>query len=225
MPDCPQSLSDFHRRFPSEAECAAWLFAVRWPDGFRCPACGHGAAWALQGKAHTFECAGCSRQTSVTAGTLFRDLTLAHQAAQAPPVDVAVGFYEVFQNHFHNSCLYATLGGTDAGVPGAGAPGQEVVVGAGVLAALSKQSIVRIEALEGTAPASLDEKQVKCEPLQVREFLAYLYAQNYTKSTTARKLATRAFQQLVKHLVSAQISDTQCGLKLFSRPAAGSRPK
>src|SRR5207253_5863680 len=31
---------------------------------------------------------------------------------------------------------------------------------------------------------------VKCEPLTVREFLAYLYGQNYTKSTTARKLAT-----------------------------------
>jgi NAD+ synthetase len=56
------------------------------------------------------------RDVAVTAGTLFRDLTLAHQAAQAPPVDVAVGFYEIFQNHFHNSCLYATLGGTDAGV-------------------------------------------------------------------------------------------------------------
>src|SRR5213076_2312710 len=39
-------------------------------------------------------------------------------------------------------------------------------------------------------PASLDEKHAKAEPLQIREFLAYLYAQNYTKSTTARKLAT-----------------------------------
>jgi integrase/recombinase XerC len=37
---------------------------------------------------------------------------------------------------------------------------------------------------------SLDEKQLAVEPLTVREFLAYLYAQNYTKSTTARKLAT-----------------------------------
>src|SRR6266513_2759390 len=36
----------------------------------------------------------------------------------------------------------------------------------------------------------LDDKQLKCEPLTIREFLAYLYAQNYTKSTTARKLAT-----------------------------------
>src|SRR5947209_9090051 len=50
------------------------------------------------------------RDVAVTAGTLFRDLTLQHEAAQAPPVDVAVGFYEVFQNHFYNSCLYASLG-------------------------------------------------------------------------------------------------------------------
>src|SRR5881397_2522114 len=56
------------------------------------------------------------RDVAVTAGTLFRDLTLQHEAAQAPPVDVAVGFYEVFQNHFYNSCLYASLGGKDASV-------------------------------------------------------------------------------------------------------------
>src|SRR4051812_35572425 len=36
-------------------------------------------------------------------------------------------------------------------------------------------------------PAAIDEKFVKCEPLTIREFLAYLYGQNYTKSTTARK--------------------------------------
>src|SRR6266550_740115 len=44
-----------------------------------------------------------------------------------------------------------------------------------------------------TTPMTLeqvDERQLKCEPLTIREFLAYLYAQNYTKSTTARKLAT-----------------------------------
>jgi NAD+ synthase (glutamine-hydrolysing) len=50
------------------------------------------------------------RDVAVTAGTLFRDLTVEHEAAGAPPVDVAVGFYEVFQNHFYNSCLYASLG-------------------------------------------------------------------------------------------------------------------
>src|SRR2546425_5675135 len=50
------------------------------------------------------------RDVAVTAGTLFRDLTLQHEAAKASPIDVAVGFYEVFQNRFYNSCLYASLG-------------------------------------------------------------------------------------------------------------------
>jgi integrase/recombinase XerC len=45
-------------------------------------------------------------------------------------------------------------------------------------------------AAAGLTPQQIDERQLKCEPLTIREFLAYLYAQNYTKSTTARKLAT-----------------------------------
>src|SRR5256885_10810116 len=46
--------------------------------------------------------------------------------------------------------------------------------------------------------ATLDEKQLSVEPLTVREFLAYLYGQNYTKSTTARKLATlRSFYKFL----------------------------
>jgi len=44
----------------------------------------------------------------------------------------------------------------------------------------------------------LDKKQLACEPLTIREFLAYLYGQNYTKSTTARKLATlRSFYKFL----------------------------
>ena len=56
------------------------------------------------------------RDVAVTAGTLFRDLTLAHEAAKAPPLDVAVGFYEVFQNRYYNSCLYASLGDASPGI-------------------------------------------------------------------------------------------------------------
>ena len=56
------------------------------------------------------------RDVAVAAGTLFRDLSLAHQAAKAPPIDVAVGFYEVFQNHFYNACLYASLGVASSGI-------------------------------------------------------------------------------------------------------------
>ena len=56
------------------------------------------------------------RDVAVTAGTLFRDLSLQHEAAKALPIDVAVGFYEVFQNRFYNSCLYASLGSASPGI-------------------------------------------------------------------------------------------------------------
>jgi hypothetical protein len=61
-------LIEFQQRFGDEAACAQYLIAMRWPDGFVCPDCGGGKAWRLQAKAWTFECAGCGRQTSVTAG-------------------------------------------------------------------------------------------------------------------------------------------------------------
>jgi integrase/recombinase XerC len=48
------------------------------------------------------------------------------------------------------------------------------------------------------SPELVDQRIVKCEPLTIREFLAYLYGQNYTKSTTARKLATlRSFYKFL----------------------------
>jgi integrase/recombinase XerC len=48
------------------------------------------------------------------------------------------------------------------------------------------------------SPDEVDVKAIACEPLTVREFLAYLYGQNYTKSTTARKLATlRSFYKFL----------------------------
>src|SRR5437879_9249398 len=56
------------------------------------------------------------RDVAVTAGTLFRDLSLQHEAAKALPSAVAVGFYEVFQNRFYNSCLYASLGSASPGI-------------------------------------------------------------------------------------------------------------
>jgi hypothetical protein len=66
MPEFPRSLLEFQRQFPDEAACASWLAATRWPDGFRCPACGHDHGWHLDTKARTCECAKCGRQTSVT---------------------------------------------------------------------------------------------------------------------------------------------------------------
>ena len=34
MSDYPKSLPEFQNRFPDEDACAAWLFELRWPDGF-----------------------------------------------------------------------------------------------------------------------------------------------------------------------------------------------
>lgn len=70
MSDYPHSLLEFQQRFPDERACADYLIETRWPDGFVCPACGSVKAWALETKAFTFECAGCHKQTSVTAGTI-----------------------------------------------------------------------------------------------------------------------------------------------------------
>ncbi len=48
------------------------------------------------------------------------------------------------------------------------------------------------------ASEGLDPLQIKCDALTIREFLNYLYGQNYTKSTTARKLATlRSFYKFL----------------------------
>jgi integrase/recombinase XerC len=48
------------------------------------------------------------------------------------------------------------------------------------------------------AGQSTDDCHVKCDALTIREFLNYLYGQNYTKSTTARKLATlRSFYKFL----------------------------
>jgi len=65
-----RSLSEFQASFPDETSCAAFLFERRWPEGFVCPACGNGRAASLKSRAHTYECLGCGRQTSITAGTV-----------------------------------------------------------------------------------------------------------------------------------------------------------
>jgi hypothetical protein len=70
MAELPRSLPEFEARFPDEAACARRLLERRWPDGFRCPACGHAEAWELARERLTLQCAACERQVSVTAGTV-----------------------------------------------------------------------------------------------------------------------------------------------------------
>ncbi|HEX3235175.1 MAG TPA: NAD+ synthase [Gemmatimonadales bacterium] len=56
------------------------------------------------------------RDLALSADQLFQDLSLQHRDSKAPPLDVALGFYELHQNRLFNSGLYATLGGPDAGI-------------------------------------------------------------------------------------------------------------
>ena len=64
----PAATGEFLAWFSSDADCLDYLEWLRWPAGFVCPACGQGG-WRLgDGR---FECSGCGRRTSVTAGTIF----------------------------------------------------------------------------------------------------------------------------------------------------------
>lgn len=69
MEDYPKTLSEFEDRFSSEEACRDYLYWLRWPNGFRCPRCGHEKAWPVG--TVVFQCASCDYQISVIAGTIF----------------------------------------------------------------------------------------------------------------------------------------------------------
>lgn len=67
--DFPRNWPEFERFFGDEEACLIYLERLRWPRGFRCPACGADEAWRT--KRGLWLCGACRRQSSVTAGTLF----------------------------------------------------------------------------------------------------------------------------------------------------------
>lgn len=71
MEDYPKTLLEFEQRFATEEACLDYLFKLRWPEGFRCPRCGHQGAWSMKGD--LYRCVLCHFRTSVTAGTIFQD--------------------------------------------------------------------------------------------------------------------------------------------------------
>jgi transposase-like protein len=72
--DYPRTLMELEQRFSEEAACRAYLFALRWPDGFVCPACGGRQGLAI--RRHLWRCGACRLETSVMAGTVFQDSKL-----------------------------------------------------------------------------------------------------------------------------------------------------
>lgn len=68
-PDFPRTLGEFQARFSTEDACRQYLVESRWPDGYRCPRCGHLEAYAIARRA-LLQCAACRHQVSVTAGSV-----------------------------------------------------------------------------------------------------------------------------------------------------------
>jgi len=58
--------------YGSEDKCRAYLEALRWPDGIRCPRCQSDRISKIA-KRGQFDCDSCRYQFSVTAGTIFHD--------------------------------------------------------------------------------------------------------------------------------------------------------
>ncbi len=75
MKTMPTNVLDWQKRYGTEEACAQALAQQRWPDGFRCPRCGHDHGYAITTR-HRYECAHCHYQASLTAGTLFHSTNL-----------------------------------------------------------------------------------------------------------------------------------------------------
>lgn len=60
----------FRRRFRTERDCLRYLIKRKWPDGFRCPRCGHDQAYLITSRGK-YQCKRCLHQTTVTANTIF----------------------------------------------------------------------------------------------------------------------------------------------------------
>ncbi|OPY57044.1 MAG: Transposase zinc-ribbon domain protein [Pelotomaculum sp. PtaU1.Bin035] len=63
------NLIDFQQRFATEEAYRQYLFQKRWPDGFKCPRCGHNRCYEIITR-NLYECSRCHYQASVTAGTI-----------------------------------------------------------------------------------------------------------------------------------------------------------
>ena len=64
------SLQEFISKYGSEDQCYQALFSWRWPNGFKCPECGHDRYCTLKAR-KLMQCNRCRSQLSVTARTIF----------------------------------------------------------------------------------------------------------------------------------------------------------
>ena len=70
--DYPGTFQEFDKWFSSENACLDYIAKLRWPKGFICPSCGINTDKPSLMERGLFLCRKCKRQTSITAGPLFR---------------------------------------------------------------------------------------------------------------------------------------------------------
>jgi transposase-like protein len=70
----PKTLLEMQRMFPDEKAAAAYLRAVRWPDGFECRRCGwQGDPYLFEHRPTVLRCRKCQHDTSLTSDTVMKD--------------------------------------------------------------------------------------------------------------------------------------------------------
>lgn len=93
------SLTTFIAQYGTEAACEAALLRARWPEGFRCPACGghEHSTFLVEGRRY-WQCSHCREQTTLRSGTLFH-------ASRLPLTTWFQAIYLVTQNKNNLSAL------------------------------------------------------------------------------------------------------------------------
>lgn len=66
-------IMEFEKEFGTEQQCLAYLYKLRWPDGYRCPRCKGEEAWQTGDAKGKYKCRSCGYQTTVISGTIFHD--------------------------------------------------------------------------------------------------------------------------------------------------------
>ncbi|MFD2660772.1 transposase [Paenibacillus thailandensis] len=53
------------RSFPSEQHCSDYIYKLKWPDGFRCPRCGHHQAYSIDTRQQPFALSSGSNEATM----------------------------------------------------------------------------------------------------------------------------------------------------------------
>ncbi len=209
----PTTILEFNEAFATDDACAAYLEALRWPDGFVCPKCDGREAWRVKARP-LMHCKGCGRQTSITAGTPLHGtrkplrawfqamflMTTQKTGTSAANLQRQVGLksYETAWTWLHKirACMRLPgrekLGGrveVDEGYIGGNEPG---VVGR----LTEAKSLVAVAAEDGGGDRRVGRVRLEVIPAPSRAVLTKFVAANVAKGSTIRTDGLNAYKNV-----------------------------